>query len=155
MQLFNSSSGESSQLRERPWDVERILLADSDPASRLTLKSLLSEAGYGVDSAATAREAIGKLDANQYQLVLADLRAESDEAGAGLLAYARRKKFRPATALIKCDLCEVSSGVARTDSLECVVRMSDENVSDLLTGVAELLGHRADRKLRQSLLRVN
>src|SRR5437870_2715994 len=86
--------------------VARILLADSDLASRLTLKSLLSTAGYAVDSAATASEAIGKLDTSEYQLVLADLKTESADAGATLLSYARQKEFSPATALISSDLSE-------------------------------------------------
>ncbi|MES1261869.1 MAG: hypothetical protein ABUS49_09040 [Acidobacteriota bacterium] len=115
------------------------------------MKSLLSKAGYGVDSAATASEAIGKLDANEYQLVLADLRAESADAGAGLLAYARQKEFRPATALIISHLSEMITETGKSDSPESVVRMSNENVSYLLANVAELIGHRADRRIRQSL----
>lgn len=61
--------------RKRP--VARVLLADSELATRLTLKSILTAAGYAVDGAATAAEAVGKLDCHEYQLVLADLRSES------------------------------------------------------------------------------
>ncbi len=92
--------------------VARVLLADSDLASRLTLKSILSAAGYAVSGAATAAEAIGKLDESEYQLVLADLRTESAaDAGPELLAYARQKEFRPATALISSDLSETGSSL--------------------------------------------
>ena len=87
--------------------VAKVLLADSDLASRLTLKSLLGKAGYGVEGAASAAEAISKLDAHQYQLVLADLRTESEDAGPSLLAYARQKEYRPATALISSALSEL------------------------------------------------
>src|SRR4051812_2537552 len=88
-------------------NVARVLLADSDLASRLTLKTLLSKAGYAVDSAASASEAIDHLDAREYQLVLADLRTEPGEAGLRLLAYARQKEFRPATALMSSRMSEM------------------------------------------------
>jgi len=60
----------------RPRNVASVLLADSDLASRLTLKSLLAKAGYAVEGASTAAEAVSRLDSKQYQLVLADLRSE-------------------------------------------------------------------------------
>ena len=143
--------------------IARVLLADSDLASRLALKSLLTAAGYAVDSAACAAEAVGKLDCAEYQLVLADLRAESPEAGARTLAYARQKEYGPATALISSDM--ISSDVISSDksavdvnvaerfvedhpSEERLVRMSDENVSYLLDRAADLISHRADRRSR-------
>jgi CheY-like chemotaxis protein len=133
--------------------VASVLLADSDLASRLTLKSILSAAGYAVSSAATAAEAIGKLDESEYQLVLADLRRESADAGPELLAYARQKEFRPATALISSDLSETGSSGHADLTRDSVVRISNDDVSYLLDRVAGLIGHRADRRMRQSLLR--
>jgi CheY-like chemotaxis protein len=135
--------------------VARILLAESDLASRLTLKSLLSAAGYAVDGAATASEAIGKLDTSEYQLVLADLKTESGEAGERLLSYARQKDFLPATALISSDLSETPEGGGASELAGSIVRMSHANISYLLARVAELIGNRADRRLRRSLLRAS
>jgi CheY-like chemotaxis protein len=89
--------------------VARVLLADSDPASRLTLKTLLARAGYAVDCAATSGEALTQLDAEEYQLVLADLRGESEGSGARLLAYARQKEYRPAAALLSSDVSEMEA----------------------------------------------
>ena len=133
--------------------VARVLLADSDPASRITLKTLLSTAGYGVDCAATSSEAMTQLDAEEYQLVLADLRAESEESGARLLAYARQKEFRPATALLSSDLSELDACGGGRIAPDGLVRMSDENVSFLLVRVAELISERADRRMRRILSR--
>jgi CheY-like chemotaxis protein len=133
--------------------VAKVLLADSDLASRLTLKSLLGTAGYAVEGAASAAEAISKLDAHQYQLVLADLRTESENAGPALLAYARQKDYRPATALIASDMSEPESGI--TAAADRVVRMSDENVSYLLANVAELISLRADRRMRRARNRLS
>jgi hypothetical protein len=108
-----------------------------------------------VDEAATASEAVAHLDAQEYQLVLADLRSESDESGPRLLAYARQKEFRPATALISSKLSELDAGISDDFSAESVVRMTNENVSYLLARVAELISHRADRRIMQSLRRAS
>lgn len=131
--------------------VARVLLADTDLASRLTLKSLLAAAGYAVDGAATSAEAIAKLDEYEYELVLADLRRESEESGARLLAYARQKDFRPATALITSDLAGLEAHAEDDYSGDHLVRISDDTVSHLLASVAELISLRADRRLRNSL----
>ncbi|MDQ1469756.1 MAG: hypothetical protein QOJ99_1236 [Bryobacterales bacterium] len=142
--------------RPVPWNplkprVAGILLADTDLASRLALQSVLSTAGYAVDCAATASEAVEKLDGNEYQLVLADLRTESEDAGARLLSYARQKDFRPATALIASDLSETNAAPTREESPESVVRISNENISYLLDKIAGLIGERADRRIRRTL----
>jgi CheY-like chemotaxis protein len=133
--------------------VARVLLADSDPASRIALKTLLSTAGYAVDCAATSSEAMSRLDAEEYQLVLADLRTESEESGSRLLAYARQKEFRPAAALLSSKLSELGASADQLDPPDGVVRMSDENVSFLLVRVAELISDRADRRMRRILSR--
>jgi CheY-like chemotaxis protein len=130
--------------------VARVLLADSDLASRLALKTLLTTAGYAVDCAATSSEAMSCLDTQEYQLVLADLRTESEESGARLLAYARQKDFRPATALLSSKLSELEASPSERGAADSVVRMSDENVSFLLVRVAELIGERADRRMRRA-----
>lgn len=134
--------------------VARVLLADAGLASRLTLKSILSAAGYCVSGAASGAEAIGKLDKDEYQLVLADLRSESDEAGPRLLAYAKQKDFQPATALLSSDLQETggSNGFPGASDRRAV-RISNEDLSYLIGRVADLIGRRADRRLRQSLLK--
>src|SRR5580704_12930332 len=111
--------------------VAKVLLADSDLASRLTLKSLLVKAGYAVEGAASAAEAVCKLDAREFQLVLADLRTESGDAGPSLLSYARQKEYRPATALITSDMKELGCETEAPDT-DAVVRMSNEDVSNLL-----------------------
>jgi CheY-like chemotaxis protein len=137
-----------------PRGVARVLLADAGLASRLTLKSILSAAGYCVSGVASGAEAIGKLDEDEYQLVLADLRSESDEAGPRLLAYAKQKEFRPATALLSSDLHETSpSNDFAGGSDHRAVHISYEDVSYLIGHVADLISRRAGRRVRQSLLK--
>src|SRR5713101_6563341 len=84
----------------RGLELARVLLVESDVASRLTLQTLLRAGGYTVDVAASAAEAVGKLDERSYELVLTESQMESRESGRGILAYARRKDYKPATAII-------------------------------------------------------
>ena len=135
--------------------VARILLADADLASRLTLKTLLSTAGYSVGCAASAAEATALLDGEEYQLVLADLRAESEEAGPRLLAFARQKDYRPATALLSSELSGATGRKPAASATESVVTISDDTVAHLLAGVAELISNRADRRMQQALRRAS
>lgn len=149
-EAIHESAAERPLNAPRHRKVAKVLLADSDLASRLTLKSLLGKAGYAVEGAASAAEAIFKLDAHQFQLVLADLRTESEEAGPALLSYARQKEYRPATALIASDMSELTSGKIKASAADAVVSMSNENVSYLLAKVAELISLRADRRMRRA-----
>ncbi len=139
------------QTRDRR--VARVLLADAGLATRLTLKSILSTAGYSVSGVATAAEALGKLDTGEYQLVLADLRAESEDAGRQVLAYARKKEFRPATALLASDLSAKASETLDGDARSSI-HISQENISSFLSGVAEMIGRRADRRMKQAHAKV-
>src|SRR3984885_7112839 len=89
-----------SHARGLEYDLARVLLVDDDPASRLTLQTVLEAGGYNVDAAASAAEAVGKLDAGTSELVLSDLAMESPEAGLKVIAHARMMNYKPATALI-------------------------------------------------------
>src|SRR5260370_7674547 len=90
-----------SQLpRSFEYDLARVLLVDDDPASRLTLKTVLEAGGYNVDSAASAAEAVGKLEEGEYELVLSDLQMESPRAGLKVLAHAKNMDYKPAPPLI-------------------------------------------------------
>ena len=85
---------------DRALDLAPVLLVDDDMASRLTLQTLLRAGGYNVDVASSASEAIEKMDSSQYVLVLSDLGMRSPEEGLKVLAYARRKDYKPATASV-------------------------------------------------------
>src|SRR5271163_2461083 len=90
----------SHSARTVEYELARVLLVDDDLASRLTLKTVLEAGGYNVDSAASAAEAVGKLNEGQYELVLSDLQMESPEAGLKVIAHARMMDYKPATALV-------------------------------------------------------
>jgi CheY-like chemotaxis protein len=129
-------------------DVElaRVLLVHDDLSSRLTLKAVLEAGGYFVDSAASAAEAVGKMDGCEYELVVSDLQMESPEAGLKVLAHARLMDYKPATAIL------TTYQNADPDPLRPTL-IESEDVPALLDKVADLISHRAarivERQLRQ------
>lgn len=124
--------------------MARVLLADDNPTSRLTLQTVLEAGGYRVDSAASAAEAVGLLDQSEYELVLSDLSMESPEAGLKVLAHARMKEYRPATALVTSWHAE---GNGATKKSKAQVLIEPEDLPELLGQVATLIGTRASRRV--------
>ena len=133
----------------RGLELARVLLVESDVASRLTLQTLLRAGGYTVDVAASAAEAVGKLDESAYELVLTDSHMESPGAGRRMLDYARRKDYKPATAMIR----KHRDGNAREDRKKSSSRMlvEAEDVTTFLSQVAELISLRATRRSERTL----
>jgi CheY-like chemotaxis protein len=127
--------------------MARVLLVDDDPTSRLTLKTVLEAGGYNVDAAASAAEAVGKLDEGEYELVLSDLQMESPEAGLKVIAHARMMDYKPATALITTYQNERPAPNRKGNS----VLIKPEDVPGLLGKVAQLIGERVSRKLERQL----
>ncbi|MFN3326331.1 MAG: response regulator [Bryobacteraceae bacterium] len=124
--------------------VARVLLADDDPASRLTLQTVLKAGGYEVDAAASAAEAVAKLDAREYELVLTDLEMESPESGLKVLAYARQMDYQPATALVT-SYSDAAAGAGDPILIE------PEDLPELLGQIAGLISVRAQRRVARKL----
>ncbi|PYX52817.1 MAG: response regulator [Acidobacteria bacterium] len=78
----------------------RILLVDDDVAVLLTLKTVLEMNQFEVDTAASAVEAVSKLESGVYQMVITDVRMESETAGFEVIRAARKQHYDPATALL-------------------------------------------------------
>ena len=143
------SIADSRAAAGRCLELARVLLVESDVASRLTLQTLLRACGYAVDVAASVAEAVGKLDEYTYELVLTDSVMEAPEAGRRVLAYARRKEYKPATAVIH----KRRDGSAREDRKKSSRRMlvEAEDVTTFLSQVAELISLRATRRSERAL----
>ncbi|MBV8728302.1 MAG: response regulator [Acidobacteriia bacterium] len=144
-------------LRFRPpsvgLDLARVLLVHGELAPRLALSTILQASGYKVDVAASTAEALAKLDDGIYDLVLADQEFGKDRSGLDLLAYARVKGYRPATAFITSHHRRHgprgelhSMGFRRFQHQN--ISIYTENLPQLLERVAELIGVRASRRYR-------
>ena len=78
----------------------RVLLVDDEVTVLLTLKAVLEISGFDVDTAASAREARSKIKLREYQMVITDMRMESDAAGREVIKAARTAAYHPAVALL-------------------------------------------------------
>ena len=136
----------ANYLRPQILEMARVLVVDDDPTARLTLQTILEAGGYRVEAAASAAEALDKMDSHQYELVLSDVQMESPEAGYKVLAHARMMDYKPATALIQTfSSQEPVKGATRP------VLVEPENVPDLLSQIAGLISLRATRKVEREL----
>jgi two-component system chemotaxis response regulator CheY len=125
-------------------DLARVLVVDDNPTARLTLQTVLEAGGYNVDSAATAAEAVEKLQGREYELVLSDMQMESPEAGLKVIAHAQLMAYRPATALITT---QQDIETERNGS----VLIKPDNLPELLQTVADLIGIRVSRLVHREL----
>jgi len=78
----------------------RILLVDDELPILLTLKAVLEINGFDVTTAASAREAMEKLKTGVYQMVITDMRMESENAGYDVIRVAKEQSYKPATAIL-------------------------------------------------------
>jgi DNA-binding response OmpR family regulator len=78
----------------------RILLVDDELAILLTLKAILEINGFEVETAASAKEAKQKLPKSEYQMVITDMRMETETAGYDVIREARKQSYDPAVAIL-------------------------------------------------------
>jgi DNA-binding response OmpR family regulator len=78
----------------------RILLVDDELAILLTLRTILEMNGFEVDTASSAKEAAGKMKSGVFEMVISDLRMESETAGYDVIRMARQQPYDPATAVL-------------------------------------------------------
>lgn len=135
--------------REMIPELARVLVVDDDPTARITLQTVLAAGGYRVDGAATAAEAVSKMDNHEYQLVLSDLQMESPEAGLRVIAHAHLMNYEPATALVTTSW--QSDNVRERMSANGRILVATEDIPELLTRVAWLISERATRMVEREL----
>jgi CheY-like chemotaxis protein len=126
-------------------DLARVLVVDDNPTARLTLQTVLEAGGYTVDAAATAAEAVAKLEGEEYELVLSDMQMESPEAGLKVIAHAQLMDYKPATAI----LTTYQDAAPRVGDTSILI--APEGVPALLDSVADLIARRATRLVHREL----
>jgi DNA-binding response OmpR family regulator len=81
----------------------RILLVDQDAAVLLTLKAVLEMNDFEVEAASSASEALEKMNANAYHMVITEAGMEDRAPGVEVIRAARRQPYNPAIALLTTD----------------------------------------------------
>ena len=127
----------------------RILLVDDDLAVLLTLKAVLEYHGFEVETAVSTAEALARMESNVYQMVISDLRMDTEDAGLKVIEAARRQEYSPATALLTAFPPEEQQWEEGSESL----LVKPLGTSDLLRQIEALLIRHEDAK--QALLRLS
>src|SRR2546423_11168397 len=126
--------------------LARVLLVHGELATRLALQTILQAGGYTVDVAASPAEAMLKLDEGRYELVLTDNRFGSD-----VLAYARVKEYRPATAVVNSFEPFPESVPGRGPEISVHTEHLPERFGDV-AGLIRARARRRSRSVRHRLL---
>ncbi|HSB76210.1 MAG TPA: response regulator [Terriglobales bacterium] len=78
----------------------RILLVDDERSILMTLTAILQGNGFQVVAAASAAEAREQLARGKFDLVITDLKMESDGAGFDVVKAALQQPYKPSTLLL-------------------------------------------------------
>jgi DNA-binding response OmpR family regulator len=121
----------------------RILLADDELAILLTLKAILEIHGFEVDTAASAQEAMSRLKANRYHMVITDMKMEQDESGLDVIRAARMAEYDPAIAILTA--YPMLGGEWKAEGAQSML-VKPVNTDDLLRQIEALLVQHEDHK---------
>src|ERR1700738_4822522 len=121
----------------------RILLVDDDLAIRLTLKAILEIHGFDVETAASAKEAISKLKANTYHMVITDMKMEHEKAGYDVIRTAKKTDYNPAVAILTA--YPLLGGDWKTQGANSML-VKPMNTDDLLRRIEVLLIQHEDQR---------
>lgn len=122
----------------------RILIVDDDETIRTTLKAILEDEGYSVDSVTNGKDAIKKTQEQTYNIALLDIRLP-DMEGVELLNLMKDNITRMRKIM-------VTGFPSLKNAIEAVNRNADAylikpvNIDELLAIVKEQLGKQEDDK---------
>ena len=121
----------------------RILLVDDELTILLTLKAVLEISGFEVETAASAREGRAKIKAHTFDMVITDMRMESDSSGLEVVQAAKKAPYQPAVAMLTAFPLP---GSEWEDEGADKMLVKPMNTHDLLTQLEALLAsHEAKR----------
>ncbi|HSM87071.1 MAG TPA: response regulator [Candidatus Limnocylindrales bacterium] len=121
----------------------RILLVDDELAILLTLKAILEIHGFDVETAASAKEAISKLKAASYHMVITDMKMEHDRAGYDVIRAANKTDYDPAVAILTA--YPLLGSDWKNEGAQSML-VKPMNTDDLLRQIEALLVQHEDQK---------
>src|SRR5947199_9710417 len=124
----------------------RILLVDDELAILLTLKAILEIHGFDVETAISAKEAISKLKASSYHMVITDMKMEHDRAGYEVIRSAKKTDYDPAVAILTAYPLLGSDWKVKGAQSMLVKPMNND---DLLLEIDVLLIHQENQRQQQ------
>ena len=73
----------------------RVLFVDDEPSILITFQAILAHHGFEVETASSGEEAMQKLQAEIFQVVITDLRMETPDAGRDVIRCAKAQQYKP------------------------------------------------------------
>jgi DNA-binding response OmpR family regulator len=128
----------------------RILLVDDELAILLTLKAVLEIHGFEVETAASGKEAVSKLKAASYHMVITDMKMEHDRAGYDVIRSAKKTDYNPAVAILTA--YPLLGSDWKNEGAQSML-VKPMNTDDLLRQIEALLIQHEDHKHRRAELR--
>jgi DNA-binding response OmpR family regulator len=125
----------------------RILLVDDELAILLTLKAVLEIHGFDVETAASGKEAISKLKAASYHMVITDMKMEHEKAGYDVIRAAKKTDYNPAVAILTA--YPLLGGDWKNEGAQSML-VKPMNTDDLLRQIEALLIQHEDNKQHKS-----
>lgn len=123
----------------------RILLVDDELTILLTLKAVLEISGFEVETAASAREGRSRIKTHTYDMVITDMRMESESSGLEVVQAAKAAPYRPAVAMLTAFPLP---GSEWDDEGADKMLVKPMNTHDLLTQLEALLASHEAKKGR-------
>jgi DNA-binding NtrC family response regulator len=78
----------------------RILLVDDELAILLTLKAILEMHHFEVETASSAKEGAQKMGKATFDMIITDMRMETETAGYDVIRAAKQQPYDPAVAIL-------------------------------------------------------
>ncbi len=128
----------------------RILLVDDELAILLTLKAILEIHGFDVETATSAKEAISKLKANTYHMVITDMKMEHEKAGYDVIRTAKKTDYNPAVAILTA--YPLLGGDWKAEGAQSML-VKPMNTDDLLRRIEVLLIQHEDQRQQKAAAR--
>jgi two-component system, NtrC family, response regulator AtoC len=131
-----------------------VLVVDDEPAVRQVLAAAIGKAGYPVDTAASAAEALAKLDKSAFDVVLSDVFMPITD-GIELLKQARAKGHA-ATFIMVTAFASVDSAIdaIRAGAWDYITKpVRNEEILHRLEQIDAMRGLREENKALRSLVR--
>src|ERR1041385_6548392 len=125
----------------------RILLVDDELAILLTLKTILEIHHFEVETAISAKEAVAKLKANTYHMVITDMKMEHEKAGYEVIRAAKKTDYNPAVAILTA--YPLLGGDWKTQGANSML-VKPMNTDDLLRRIEVLLIQHEDQKQQKA-----
>lgn len=129
----------------------RILLVDDELAILLTMKAILEIHGFDVETAPSAKEAISKLKAGSYHMVITDMKMEHDKAGYQVIRAARKTDYNPAVGVLTA--YPLLGSDWKTEGAQSML-VKPMNTDDLLRQIEAILVQHEDHKHRRAEARI-